>query len=172
MLCVICKKNLATAPNNVPDKNYCAGCFRVRMRQLHTEENKFHLLREVRTAAAEKHFLYHDEVTEDNGCCGIIHTMLVPAKKHLDIGCYLFDNLPWEDKVTVLYDQGVESNIRYLDLLTGFIEIEVVAGWPCRSWSAEINLVKGDPLYLDSRDPIVDVDGPIGDEPESGDPER
>lgn len=152
MQCVICKKNAAVMPADATEKIYCTACFRVRMRQLHDEENKFHLMREIRTSAAEKHFLYHDDVTTDNGCCGVIHTMLVPVTRHLDIACYLFDNLAWEDKVTVLYDEGVESNVRYVDILTGFVEIEVVAGWPCRTWSAEINLVRGDPLYFDSRE--------------------
>ena len=155
MTCTICKKNPATMPGDLEVKRYCTSCFRVRMRQLHAEENKFHLMRDARTSAAEKHFLYHDEVTTENGCCGTIHTILVGHTRHLDICCYLFDNLPWEERVAVLYEEGVESSWRYLDLLTGFIEMEVVAGWPCRSWSAELNLTHGQPLVIDSEeDPI------------------
>ena len=153
MQCVICKRNPAILPPDTLDKIYCAVCFRVRLRQLHAEENKFHLMRDIRTAAAEKLFLYHDDVASENGCCGVIHTTLASGVRHLDISCYLFDNLTWDDRVAVLYDEGVESAIRYLDLLTGFIEVEVVAGWPCKTWSAELNRIRGDPLYLDSIEP-------------------
>lgn len=150
--CKICGKDAATLPEGEGRERYCELCWNTRLKQLWQAEDKFRTQRVIRTAEAEKYFVFHEAVKADDGLCAIIFCMHDSLADHLDVTAYLLDVLPWEEKVPVIYKEGVESEAEQMDVFLSYLEGDIVGSWRATSWTMEVTKCTGQSFWIDSRE--------------------
>jgi hypothetical protein len=150
--CKICGQEAATLPEGEGRERYCELCWNTRLKQLWQAEDKFRTQRVIRTAEAEKYFVFHEAVKQDDGLCAIIFCMHDALADHLDVTAYLLDVLPWEEKVPVIYKEGVESEAEQLDVFLSYLEGDIVGSWRASSWTMEVTRCTGQSFWIDSRE--------------------
>ncbi len=153
MICKICNNNEATWPSGGDDKRYCSVCWNTRLKQLYREEDKFRSHRVIRTPEAEKLYVYHAEVTADEGCCAVVYALRDASRNHLEVAAFLLETVNWEEQVPFIYKVGVESEMKMMDIFLGFLEGDIVASWHPATWTAEITCCKGTSFWIDGNVP-------------------
>src|ERR1051325_8288017 len=98
--CKICKKAEATVPEGEP--RFCEVCWGSRLKQIYQAEDRFRAQRVLRTAEAEKFFIFHDSVKQDDGLCAVVFCLHDAIADHLDVSAYLLDVLPWSDPMPII----------------------------------------------------------------------
>lgn len=151
-LCKVCKKQDAVLPEGGGAPRFCTKCWDTRLRQLFQEEDRFRIQRIMRTAEAEKYFIYHDDFENGATAVAVAFALLDRAHDSLEVSAFLAGKFNWHESVPFIYEEGVECEVEMMDVLLGIIENELVAGWrPCR-WTAEITVATDEIFWIDSRD--------------------
>ncbi len=167
--CKICRTNPATLPEGEGRERYCEPCWTTRLKQLWQAEDKFRTQRVIRTSEAEKYFVFHEAVKQDDGLCAVVFCLHDAIADHLDVSAYLLEVLAWEEKVPIIYKEGVESEAEQLDLFLSYLEGDIVGSWRAASWTMEVTRTAGQSFWIDSRERDPDTDDP--DDPEAAEGE-
>jgi hypothetical protein len=165
--CKICRTNPATLPEGEGRERFCELCWNTRLKQLWQAEDKFRTQRVIRTSEAEKYFIFHEAVKQDDGLCAVVFCLHDSIADHVDVTAYLLDVIPWEEKVPIIYKEGVESEAEQLDVFLSFLEGDIVGSWRAGSWTMEITRCTGQSFWVDSRERDTERDLEAGDEPEA-----
>ncbi len=150
--CLICQKETATLPEGGGEPRFCSRCWETRLKQLFREEDRFHIHRTMRTAEAEKYVVFHDEFEQGDGPVGVVFAMLDRGPDHLEIHAFLTNRFDWKATVPFIYEQGVEADVAAMDVFCSILEHELSSSWRVSSFSIEVSLCAGEPLYIDSRE--------------------
>ncbi len=153
--CKICRANEAVVPEGEQSR-YCQLCWESRLKQLYQAEDRFRAQRNIRTSEAEKYFVFHDTIKEEDGLCATVFCLHDSLADHLDVSAFLLPVLPWDEPLPIIYQDGVETEIDQLDVFLGFLEGDIIRSWRTRSWTAEITRCTGQPFWIDSREPDAD----------------
>lgn len=173
--CKICRANPATLPEGEGRERYCEPCWNTRLKQLWQAEDKFRTQRVIRTTEAEKYFVFHEAVKQDDGLCAVVYCLHDAIADHLDVSAYLLEVLAWEEKVPIIYKEGVESEAEQLDVFLSYLEGDIVGSWRAASWTMEVTRTTGQSFWVDSRERDPDKEdedddvAPDGEEPDDED---
>ncbi|HYC77873.1 MAG TPA: hypothetical protein VEI02_09625 [Planctomycetota bacterium] len=154
--CKICRESEAVLPEGEGRERYCESCWNNRLKQLWQAEDKFRTQRVIRTTEAEKYFVFHEAVKQDDGLAAIVFCLHDVLADHLDVTAYLLDVLPWDEKVPIIYKEGVDSEAEQLDVFLSYLEGDIIGSWRAASWTMEVTRCTGQSFWIDSRERDVD----------------